>query len=382
MTDRWYLPVIVLAYILLASVYSVSAPIFEAPDEVWHYGYVYWVAAGNGLPAPDRGDGQAFWAQEGSQPPLYYLMAGLLTRPLTQALTAGDWAGSVRYNPHAAVGNAASFGNRNYLVHGAWDRWPWHGIALAAHATRLLSIVLGAVTVVFTYLIARRLAPRWELVAGLAAALVAFNPQFLFLTASVSNDNLVTAIGAVGVWLCLRTAAGGMRPPLRALLALGVVVGLAALAKLSGLLLCGLALTALAISGWRLRSWRIWLGGSALVLLVAAGGGRLVVLAQLAPGRRPAGAGRHVRRAAGARGAVGCGGAVSAGAGCLAVGMGGVWLVQRNRGRMGVLGVHPAGSRGLRRVDRGGVAAGAGAGRGKQTGTPARRGRPTRGPDS
>ena len=270
MKNRWYLPVIILLYVLLAGVYSFCVPLFEAPDEVWHYGYVYWVAGGNGLPAPDRGDGLAIWAQEGSQPPLYYLAAGLLTRPLTGDLAAGDWGRSVRYNPHAAVGEADSFGNRNHLVHGAWDRWPWQGIALAAHAVRLFSILLGVVTVVFTYLIGRCLAPRAELPAVLAAALVAFNPQFLFLSASVSNDNLITATCAVGVWLCLRIAGTRMRLPLRWPILLGVVVGVAALAKLSGLLLLGLALVALAIAGWRLRSWRSWLGGSALVLLVAA----------------------------------------------------------------------------------------------------------------
>ena len=160
MKTRWYLPVIILLYVLLAGVYSFCVPLFEAPDEVWHYGYVYWVAGGNGLPAPDRGDGLAIWAQEGSQPPLYYLAAGLLTRPLTGDLAAGDWGRSVRYNPHAAVGEADSFGNRNHLVHGAWDRWPWQGIALGAHAVRLFSILLGVVTVVFTYLIGRCLAPR------------------------------------------------------------------------------------------------------------------------------------------------------------------------------------------------------------------------------
>jgi len=270
MKNRWYLPVIILLYVLLAGVYSFCVPLFEAPDEVWHYGYVYWAAGGNGLPSPDSSDGLAIWAQEGSQPPLYYLMAGLLTRPLTGSLVPGDWESSVRYNPHAAVGEADSFGNRNHLVHGTWDRWPWHGIALGAHAARLFSIVLGAVTIAFAYLISRCLAPGGELTATLAAALIAFNPQFLFLSASVSNDNLVTATSAAGVWLCLRIAGSRTRLPLRWPVLLGVVVGMAALAKLSGLLLLGLALGALAIGGWRQRSWRTWLGGSVLVLLVAA----------------------------------------------------------------------------------------------------------------
>ena len=270
MKNRWYLPVIILLYVLLAGVYSLCVPLFEAPDEVWHYGYVYWAAGGNGLPSPDSSDGLVIWAQEGSQPPLYYLMAGLLTRPLTGSLVPGDWESSVRYNPHAAVGEADSFGNRNHLIHGTWDRWPWHGIALGAHAARLFSIVLGAVTIAFAYLIGRHLAPRRKLPAVLAAALVAFNPQFLFLSASVSNDNLIAATCAVGVWLCLRIAGSRTRLPLRWPILLGIVVGMAALAKLSGLLLLGLALAALAITGWRQRSWRTWLGGSVLVLLVAA----------------------------------------------------------------------------------------------------------------
>ena len=59
------------------------------------------------------------------------------------------------------------------------------------------------------------------------------------------------------------------RPATRWLVALGAVVGLAALAKLSGLLLGALALTALGLAGWRLRSRRLWLGGSALVVVVA-----------------------------------------------------------------------------------------------------------------
>ena len=111
---------------------SVVTPLFEAPDEVWHYGYVHWIAGGNGLSHPDDRDGAGIrqWAQEGSQPPLYYLLAGLLTTPLTGSLPPEAWDASVRYNPHAAVGNAAALGNRNHLLHGGWDDWPWAGLAI------------------------------------------------------------------------------------------------------------------------------------------------------------------------------------------------------------------------------------------------------------
>ena len=62
MRNRWYLPVTVVLYVLIAGMYSTWVPLFEAPDEVWHYGYAYWLAGGNGLPVPDRGsDSDMAW---------------------------------------------------------------------------------------------------------------------------------------------------------------------------------------------------------------------------------------------------------------------------------------------------------------------------------
>jgi hypothetical protein len=275
---------ILLLYVALACVYSVVTPLFEAPDEVWHYGYVHWIAGGNGLSHPDDRDGAGIgqWAQEGSQPPLYYLLAGLLTTPLTGSLPPEAWDASVRYNPHAAVGNAAALGNRNHLLHGGWDDWPWAGLALGAHVARLLSIALGAVTVVFAWLGGRLLVAgagpgadserkRVHMAAPLlAASLVAFTPQFLFITASVSNDNLVTAVCAAGVWLAVALACGRVRLRRRTLAVLGLLVGLAALSKLSGLLLGPFALLCLGIVARRQRSWRLLLEGSVLIAGIAA----------------------------------------------------------------------------------------------------------------
>jgi hypothetical protein len=263
---HWILLVILATFLVLASAYSVVNPLFEAPDEVWHYGYVRWLAGGNGLATADS-PGIAEWAQEGSQPPLYYLLAAALTAPIA-ADNAGD---AVRYNPHVVMGNAESFGNRAMMVHGAAHAWPWHGVALAAHLARFFSIALGALTVTATYGVARSVAPDWSMVAVLAAVLVAFNPQFLFISAAVSNDNLVTALCAGGLWLCAALTGGRVAPRLRWIALLGLLVGLAALSKLSGLLLGGLVLLTLLILAWRQRSWRLLLrdalvaGATALV---------------------------------------------------------------------------------------------------------------------
>ena len=88
------------------------------------------------------------------------------------------------------------------MAHGRFDSWPWRGVVLAAHLVRFFSVLLGAVTVFSTYGAARSIFRRPR-VPVLAAALVAFSPQFLFLSAAINNDNLVTACCTAGLWLCL-----------------------------------------------------------------------------------------------------------------------------------------------------------------------------------
>jgi hypothetical protein len=60
----------------LAVLYSVSTPIFEASDEVSHYAVVQHIADTGTLPVQQPGV-KSPWEQEGSQPPLYYLVSPL-----------------------------------------------------------------------------------------------------------------------------------------------------------------------------------------------------------------------------------------------------------------------------------------------------------------
>ena len=254
------------------------------------------------MPRPDD-VGHAPWHQEGSQPPLYYLSAALLTKPISTA-NAGE---IIRYNPHAAIGQADSFGNQNMMAHGPAEAWPWRGVALAAHVARFFSIFLGALTVFFTYLIGRTVFPSRPAISLGAALLVAFNPQFLFLSGAVNNDNLVTMTGAAGVLLAVtalgrRDAEGGQgRPGWGLLVLMGVIAGVAMLSKLSGLfvpVIIGFALSAVA---WRRRSWREWLIYGLTTGGIAATDRGLVVCAQPDALRRSVGAQRHVRYPAPAR---------------------------------------------------------------------------------
>ena len=260
-TDRaiW---VVVLGFVLLGLVYSVVTPLFEASDELWHYPFVAHLASGGGLPVQDPAH-PGLWRQEGSQPPLYYALAALLTRwgP------ASDLPQILVPNPHAQIGVPRPDGNANMVVHTPREDWPYRGATLAAHLARAFSVLLGAVTVLFTYGIGLEVLPHRPGLALAAAVVVACTPMFLFISGSVNNDNLVTALSTVGIWLLLRLLRG--RPAPVAWAFLGVVIGLAALSKVSALGLLPIAAVGLAWLAWRRRDWRLFLWGGACVVGVA-----------------------------------------------------------------------------------------------------------------
>jgi len=92
---------------------------------------------------------------------------------------------------------------------------------------------------------ARTAFPRRPTVAHLAMAIVAFNPQFLLVASGVNNDNLVTPIATWVLFLLLRLRRQDVS--VRDILALGALIGLAGLSKLSGWLLLPLAAVVLMI---------------------------------------------------------------------------------------------------------------------------------------
>ncbi|MHB0859245.1 MAG: glycosyltransferase family 39 protein [Anaerolineae bacterium] len=241
---------ILFVYLLLGITYSVVNPVLESPDEVRHYPYVKHLADGRGLPV--QGAGDAAWEQEGSQPPLYYALAAALTF----WIDTDDLDDVRRLNPHVKVGVPGAPDNKNILVHSPGEAFPWRGAVLAIHLVRGFSLLLGAGTILCTYGLARALSPGRPPLALAAAALNAFLPMFVFLSSSVNNDNLVTLLSALALLMLVRIAAGESSP--WGLVRLGIVVGLACLAKLSALAL--LPLTALALTIRHYRAWRA--GGS------------------------------------------------------------------------------------------------------------------------
>lgn len=268
-TEKRVLAFILLSYVVLATIYSIVTPIFEASDELWHYPMVQHIATTGQLPVQDPAN-IGPWRQEGSQPPLYYMIAALLTA----GIDTSDMNIIRRQNPHADIGVVLPDRNANMITHRTnLETFPWRGTVLAVHVARFFSIALGLGTVYMTYLLGREIFPT-ELVIRLgAAALVAYLPMFLFISGSVNNDNLSNFAGSLLLLLIVRLITLEHLPHWRDYVLLGIAAGVGLLAKLNlGFLLPLAALTLLIIS-LRCKDWRpLVIGGfisGALTILIA-----------------------------------------------------------------------------------------------------------------
>lgn len=260
---EWGILVLVAVFLLLAGTYSVVTPMFEAPDELHHYFYVKHLADGNPLPVQDPEE-EALWAQEGSQPPLYYALGALVT----SWIDTGDALSLLWPNQHANLGNPLQPGNKNIVVHTEREAWPYRGMVLAVHVVRWLSVLMGACTVYLTYLLARELLVGRPGLPLAAAAAVAFIPQFAFISGAVTNDNLIILLSTLALWLLFHILRG--QASMRTFVALGLTLGCAALTKLSGAGLLPLAALILVIHALRERSWRaLWREGAVVFGLAA-----------------------------------------------------------------------------------------------------------------
>jgi hypothetical protein len=265
------LTVILIAYTVLATTYSVVSPLFEVSDELWHYPMVKYIADNAALPVQDPAN-PGLWRQEGSQPPLYYMIGAALTF----WVDTSDLLEVRQVNPHADIGVVRPDGNANMMVHRPeLEQFPWRGTALAVHIVRLFSVVLGLGTVYVTYQlgIAAVSSPRIHR-AHSGCALVAFLPMFLFIHGSVNNDALSNFLGNLITLLLVRLLNRETPPSMSDYVVIGIAMGAGLLAKGSIAFLIFVVGIVLAVLSFRYRDWKpFFIGGlisGGLTNLIAA----------------------------------------------------------------------------------------------------------------
>jgi 4-amino-4-deoxy-L-arabinose transferase-like glycosyltransferase len=210
--------------------WSLITPPFQAPDEQDHFAYAQQLAE-NGK-AASQDPGLAEWSTS--------LTVALQS---VRALAANEQADGrppwLRHDEHewklrggAGASRKDGGGPTTAATHGP----VYYGVMtvpyrLAGGASiwsqlelmRIFSGLLAALTVLLVFLAAREVVPRRPLFAVGAALLVALNPMFTFIGASVNNDVGVNAAAALFLFLLLRATRRGFSIPLA--LALGATLG-------------------------------------------------------------------------------------------------------------------------------------------------------------
>ena len=190
-------------YLVLATGFAVSVPLFETPDEPSHLHYIGFVAEEGRPPVYGK---RPEVPGEGMQAPLFYLATAPFYRfvapPVPNALAelrrVSLW--TYEYAPRAILANrwllpAPKGGVRQLQAAPAFG---------SLRPLRAANVLVGAVALLLTLGAVARLGLDAE-TAWLAGAIVAFNPQFLFISGSVSNEPAAAAMGA-GVFFAVAPA--------------------------------------------------------------------------------------------------------------------------------------------------------------------------------
>jgi 4-amino-4-deoxy-L-arabinose transferase-like glycosyltransferase len=255
---RWTVFLIVVGYLILGLAYSLVNPVFESPDEALNYANIRFFVEQRSLPvlAPDE-------VSKAHHPPLYYALGALATCWVPDENFDAVVA---RENPFWAYRLEPGVDNKSLYLHDP-ELEGFRDAALSALLVRWLSLLMGAGTILCVYGTARELFPQRLPLAVGAAALVAFNPMFLFINASVHDDPLANLVAAGVLYVTARILVRGAM--VRRAAMLGLLIGLAILTKLTCLLTLPTVGLALLYRLWVDRGeWQQVLKIGAIVVLV------------------------------------------------------------------------------------------------------------------
>jgi hypothetical protein len=197
-----------LLYVGLVATYQRVIPLFEAPDEPSHIHYAVFVCREGRLP---RYHIDLEVPGEGMQPPLYYAAAAAIACTLApgdpmllhELRLAGDWEYGPPESRRVLAGSRVRpidfpDGIRHFDPEPRLE--PLRSLRWATLPFGLLAVLLTASA-----------AWRWSRSAPfslLCGALLAFAPQFVFVSATVGNDPAASLIGAAALHLLVGARAG------------------------------------------------------------------------------------------------------------------------------------------------------------------------------
>ncbi len=257
-----------------AACWALITPIFQGPDEVDHFAYVQSLVERGEGPSHDPASPLQRWsgAENRALEDTSFFTDHQVgdTNPPWLRSQLRDYEREVALlHPRADDGGgyttSAAHGPLYYLaLSPAYLLTRHSSIFSQVTLMRLTSALLGALTVLFTFLLARELAPRRPWLAVLAALLVAYEPMYGFISGIVNNDVGVNACAAALELLLIRMLRRGLAIPWGALT--GAVLIALPIVKGTGLSLYPVAAFVFAATLWRHHSRADLYGFVALAL--------------------------------------------------------------------------------------------------------------------
>jgi hypothetical protein len=218
---------------MIGLLYSYYTPLWLPPDEELHFAYCEYIAKNHSLPQSILSTKQARISQA-FHPPLYYLIGSIFCskkqKPIHELLTVNDGPGfSIIQHPEGET----SIAQRAYLL-------------------RIFSLLFSLITVFCVYNLMLSLVPGETMLATATSLFVATNPQFLHISASISNETLAATFSTIYIVVLLKYCS--QRDRLFHSVTLGVILSGCLLTKTSTVFL--IPLTLCVILFYRFRYWK------------------------------------------------------------------------------------------------------------------------------
>ena len=259
---HWRLGLVLLIYGVLAIALSIQLPLHKAPDEIAHFQYSRFIGKYNRLPLDNIEREEAGY--KAYQPPLYHGLVAALT----------GWSDTDDLPYLKFVWESSRFDlarellGTKRLANTEDELSPYRGAILMWHLGRIISIIIGAGVIGVTFFTVLEVTPKNYWLAVVAAAMIAFVPTFVFISASMSYEPLVALTIGLYFWILIKIIKTQAKPML--LVGLGLFLGLSVTAKYVAIILPIQVVIVFAyLARTRKWGWQIWVKQLVLTGLTA-----------------------------------------------------------------------------------------------------------------
>lgn len=191
--NKNFLFIVILFFIIFFILYFLSSfftPIGEAPDEAGHISYIDSIVKGEDLELKRKNP--EIWANEYYQPPLYYyILSGFLYYAYNRPIDY-KW----KINPDFSFYKQ---GSKRYLNCDNTKNYKKDMIM----ALRLFQLIFPFLTLIFCYK-SLLLITNDRFSSILFLSFMLFNPQFIFISSTVNNDNLANFFSSFLTYIILK----------------------------------------------------------------------------------------------------------------------------------------------------------------------------------